>query len=48
MAIAVTAPRTVDDADTTFYYDEDNYVLEEAEEGEVIPSELLKLVKCPS
>ena len=66
MAIAVTAPRSVDDdTDTTelyalenhfqiisngdpytFYYDEGDYLLEEAAEGEVMPSELLKLVKC--
>ena len=64
MAIMVTAPRTVDDVDTTelyalenhfqiisdgdpdtFYYDEGDYLLEEAAEGEVMPSELLKLVK---
>ena len=64
MAIMVTAPRTVDDVDTTelyalenhfqiisdsdpdnFYYDEGNYLLGEAAEGEVMPSELLKLVK---
>ena len=31
----------------TFYYDEGDYLLEEAAEGEVMPcSELLKLVKC--
>ena len=30
----------------TFYYNEGDYVLEEAAEGEVMPSELLKLVKC--
>ena len=65
MAIVVTAPRTVDDADMTelntfenhfqiitdgdsdnFYYDEGDNVLEEAAEGESMPSELLKLVKC--
>ena len=66
MTIMVTAPRTVDNVDTTelqyalenyfqiifdgdpdtFYYDEGDYLLEEAAEGEVMPSELLKLVKC--
>ena len=30
----------------TFYYDEGDYLLEEAAEGEVMHSELLKLVKC--
>ena len=66
IAIAVvTAPGTVDDADTTklyalenhlqiisdadpytFYSDKGDYVFEEAAEGEVMPSELLKLVEC--
>ena len=30
----------------TIYYDEGDNVLEEAAEGESMPSELLKLVKC--
>ena len=30
----------------TFYYDEGDYLLDEAAEGEVMPSELLKPVKC--